>query len=445
LRPATSDDLLAGLRRYLSAQPYNGRASLMFAVVPGAGTASNHPELFGSPTPDGGETAAEQGREDVLGNDVLEGPVGLRTATVPDVGRVRLDVRDVTAAGQRVRLGAGEALASVKSAQHAIARSFLIAGALAVALVLIASYLAGLSVSRPLRRMARVAERVDGGDLHPRMKEDPASHEISVLAHAFNHMLDRLAAAFRQQREFVADASHELRTPLAVISGQLDVLSRYSDPSAEDVEHVQRVVAGEIARTTRLVEDMLLLARSEQREFVSRKPVDLQQFVDDLWSSSTVGVNRRLELGPVPEGQVEADADRLAQALRNLIDNAVGHTAEPDGRVALHAEALPGGRVRFIVTDDGPGIPPDERSRIFERFHRTDAARDRRSGGAGLGLAIVQAIAEAHGGEVRAVEPEDVGARIELDIDGFTPGLGHRAARPVSSGRGVSPGAPAAR
>jgi two-component system, OmpR family, sensor kinase len=430
LHPTSSGQLLVDLRRYRRAQPYNGRASLMFAVVPGAGTASNHPELFGADGPDGGETAAQQDREDALGAAVLKGPLGLRTGVVPDVGPVRLDERLVSAAGRQVRLGAGEALASVRSAQHAIARSLLIAGALTLALTLIASYFVGVSVSRPLRRMARVAERVDGGDLHPRMKADPASHEVWVLARAFNHMLDRLAAAFRQQRDFVADASHELRTPLAVIAGQLDVLARYEDPSADDVQHVQRIVAGEVARTTRLVEDMLLLARSEQHEFVSRQPVDLPQFVDELWATTTVGVERRLELGPVPEGQLDADPDRLAQALRNLIDNAIAHTAQPDGYVGLHVTALSGGRVLFTVTDDGPGIPEAERARIFERFHRMDGARDRKTGGAGLGLAIVRAIAEAHDGRVRAVQPDGAGARIELEINRFMAAPGPRPRAP---------------
>jgi signal transduction histidine kinase len=267
------------------------------------------------------------------------------------------------------------------------------------------------------------------------MKADPAGHEIWVLANAFNHMLDRLAAAFRQQRDFVADASHELRTPLAVISGQLDVLARYHDPSVEDVQHVQRIVAGEVSRTTRLVEDMLLLARSEQREFVSRRPIELPQFVNELWSTTTVGVNRRFALGPVPDGRVDADPDRLAQALRNLLDNAIAHTAETDGCVALRVEALPGARVRFAVTDDGPGVPPDERMRIFERFHRTDDARDRRAGGAGLGLAIVQAIAEAHDGEVRAVAPEEVGARFELEITRFSAGAPGGTREPLAARR----------
>ena len=123
LHPTSSGQLLADLRRYLGAQPYNGRASLMFAVVPGTGTASNHPELFGADGPDGGETATQQDREDALGADLLKGPMGLRTGVVPDVGQVRLDERLVSAAGQQVRLGAGEALASVRSAQHAIVRS----------------------------------------------------------------------------------------------------------------------------------------------------------------------------------------------------------------------------------------------------------------------------------------------------------------------------------
>jgi two-component system, OmpR family, sensor kinase len=440
LRPPSADQLVADLQRYLRAQPYNGRSSLLFALVPGRATASNHPELFGADRPDDGETSAEQRRENTLGRRLLTGAPGQRTEDVPDVGQVRVDERMMVVAGQRIRLGAGEALQSVTRAQRSVARAFLIAGAIGLALVLVASYLAGASVSRPLRRMARVAARVDDGDLHPRMKVDAsASPEIRILADAFNHMLDRLAAAFGQQREFVADASHELRTPLTVIAGQLEVLAAQPDPSAEEVRRVQRVVAGEVARTSRLVDDMLLLARSETRQFVTRREIDLPTFVTELWSTSTVGVQRRLELGPLPQGTVDADPDRLAQALRNLIDNALAHTAAPGGYVSLRTEALDGGRVRFTVVDDGPGIAEDQRERIFERFHRMDVARDRHAGGAGLGLAIVQAIAEAHGGSARAVDPRGVGARVELEIAGFSPAPGDAPAPPVS------PASPAAR
>jgi signal transduction histidine kinase len=132
---------------------------------------------------------------------------------------------------------------------------------------------------------------------------------------------------------------------------------------------------------------------------------------------------RRFELGPVPAGSVRGDPDRLAQALRNLARNAIEHTSAPAGLVRLEVGRVGQERIRFAVLDDGPGISPKERERIFERFHRTDNARSRNSGGAGLGLAIVRAIAEAHGGLVRAAEPASgKGAVVELVLPGYVPG-----------------------
>ena len=423
LRPANTRALFDALRRYAQAQPYTGTSSLLFAVVPGRGTASNHPELLGAARPDDGESAAEQRRENALGATVPRGAIGLRTARVPDVGPVRLDERVVTVAGVRLRLGAGESLEIVTRAQRSVARSFLTAGALGLLLVLVASYLAGASVSRPLRRMARVAARVDDGDLLPRMAPAPsAGQEIRVLAESFNHMLDRLAAAFQYQRDFIADASHELRTPLTVISGQLEVLASLPQPTVEEIGRVQRLVSAEIARTSRMVDDMLLLARAEQRDFLHRRPIELPEFIEDLWTATTAGHRRHFELGAVPDGTLAADPDRVAQALRNLIDNACAHTGAPDGLIRLETTALPGGTCRFTVTDDGPGIAAAQRARIFERFHRTDESRARVAGGAGLGLAIVGAIAHAHGGTVAALAPlTGVGARFELAIPGFRP------------------------
>jgi two-component system OmpR family sensor kinase len=419
LRASSSAQLLARLRSYVRDQPYSVNSALLFADIPGQATVSNHPELFGADRPDDGENAGEQRRENALGAAVLRGRGGPRIADVPDVGEVRLDERLVAAAGVRVRLGAGESLTNVTRAQRSVARSFLIAGAIGVVLVLVASYLAGAVVSAPLRRMARVAARVDDGDLHPRMRlPSSAAREIHVLADSFNHMLDRLAAAFAQQRDFVADASHELRTPLTVIGGQLEVLAAQPDPSREEIQRVQRLVSAEIARTSRLVDDMLLLASSEHQNFLRRQTIDLREFLQDLWSATTAGHDRRFELGRAPAGRLQCDPDRLAQALRNLIDNALSHTSAPDGQVCLDASVLPNGAVRFTVSDDGPGIPEEQRERIFDRFHRTDEARDRVAGGAGLGLAIVRAIAEAHGGSVRAVAPVVTGARFELDLRG---------------------------
>ena len=332
----------------------------------------------------------------------------------------------MAAGGVQVRLGAGESLESVTRAQRSVAKSFLIAGALGLLLVLIASYLAGASVSLPLRRMARVAARVDDGDLRPRMSSsDSTATEIRVLAETFNHMLDRLAASFQYQRDFIADASHELRTPLTVIAGQLEVLAAQERPGPEEIQRVQRLVGAEVARTSRMVDDMLLLARSEQRDFLHPRTFELPEFVEDLWMATTAGHPRRFRLGAVPAGTLTADPDRVAQALRNLIDNARAHTAAPDGLVRLETTALPGGTCRFTITDDGPGIPAAQRERIFERFHRTDESRARVAGGTGLGLAIVEAIAEAHGGTVTAAPPlTGVGGQFELEIPNFHP-TGH--------------------
>jgi two-component system, OmpR family, sensor kinase len=420
LRSQPPKRLLSDISAYLRAQPFTATSSLLFAVIPGHGTASNHPELVGDSATDDDETAAEQQHENALGRALLTGPTGLTTRQVADVGMARFDERIVTVEGLRVRVGAGEPLAIVGRAERSIGRSFVIAGALALALALVASYLAGASVSLPLRRMARVAARVDDGDLDPRMSPSAAAgREIQVLAESFNHMLDRLSAAFAAQREFIADASHELRTPLTVISGQLEVLAAQDHASPAEVRRVQRLVAAEIARTSRLVDDMLLLAQSERRDFLRPEDIDLESFVSELWAGTVIGDERRYELGPIPDATLTADPDRLAQALRNLIRNAVEHTSTPNGLVRLEVHPRPDGRVRFVVLDDGPGIAPDQLESVFERFHRTDSARSRKTGGAGLGLSIVLAIAHAHGGYARAALTATGGARLELDLPGL--------------------------
>jgi signal transduction histidine kinase len=418
LHPHTLGELAHRLRRYIDSQPYSEASALLFAVVPGHGTISNYPELFGSDRPEKGETVTQQQQENRQGQALVAGRTGSRIAQAPDVGAIQLSGRMLTIGGARIRIGAGESLLTVTRAQRSVARSFLLAGLLALALMLIASYLAGGLATRPIRRLASVAARVGHGDLHPRMHvARHTAHEIQTLAGSFNRMLDRLADAFARQRHFVADASHELRTPLTVIAGQLEVLAADPDPSPADIQRTERLAAAEISRISRLVDDMLLLTRADHDDFLHRSPIDLPTYLADLWETTTSPHERQFDLGPVPDVTLDADPDRLAQALRNLIDNAIAHTHAPAGRVSLTTTALPAGRVRFAVDDNGPGIPVAERERVFNRFHRTDAARDRDSGGSGLGLAIVQAIATAHGGTVRVAE-SDVGARLELELPG---------------------------
>ena len=178
--------------------------------------------------------------------------------------------------GPRVTVGVGEPLLPIAHAQRGVARAFILAGILTLAGALLAAYLIGTRVSRPLRRMAAVAAQVDAGDLHPRI-HDVEDHggEVRVLADAFNHMLDRLTDAFAGQRAFIADASHELRTPLTVIGGQLEVLASQPNPSGEEVRRVAGLVRTEIARMSRLVDDLLLLAKAEQTQFLRVEPINL--------------------------------------------------------------------------------------------------------------------------------------------------------------------------
>jgi signal transduction histidine kinase len=416
----TPGQISAAATRYVQAQPYTATSTLLFTLVPGAPTASNHPEVFGAAASDPGETPAEQARENGEGRGLLTPHLGYFTHAVPDVGKTLILERAVKLGSITAIVGAGEPLAIVERAQHGIAKAFILAGVVALALALVASYLAGARVSAPLRGMAAVATRVNAGELGPRMElSSRPGDEVRVLAGAFNRMLDRLAEAFASQREFVADASHELRTPLTVIRGQLEVLAAQEDPPTEEVRRVERLVQAEITRISRLVDDLLVLAQAEQTNFLRREPVDVAPFVEEIWDGLSLTADRRFEVGPVPAGSLQADPDRLAQALRNLARNAIEHTADGRGLVRLEVERVPGSGLRFSVLDDGPGIPAAERERIFERFHRTDAARSRVNGGAGLGLAIVRAIAEAHGGQVSAAEANGRGARVELVLPGF--------------------------
>jgi signal transduction histidine kinase len=409
--------------RYIRSQHYSATSELLFAVVSGQAPVSNHPEVFrDNDAPESGENTAEQAQEDREARKLLLLGPGYSNRAVPDAGVVRIFARRVQAGGVTVLAAAGEPLEQVERAQHSVARTFFIAGAIAMLIALAASYLAGARVSAPLRQMAAVARRVDAGDLAPRMATDATrAGEVQVLAESFNTMLDRLAEAFASQRGFVADASHELRTPLTVIRGQLEVLAAEAQPTTAEVRRVERLVQAEVARISRLVDDLLLLAQAERGDFLRPEPIELAPFVGDLWDGLTRTSERRFELGALPAGTVTADPDRLAQAIRNLVRNAIEHTAPTDGLVRLEVNPVAGGQVRFTVTDDGPGIPPEERERVFERFHRTDASRSRTAGGTGLGLAIVRAIVDAHGGHVHASANGGPGARMEIELPGYAP------------------------
>ena len=208
-----------------------------------------------------------------------------------------------------------------------------------------------------------------------------------MLSDAFNRMLDRLAAELKGQREFIADASHELRTPITVIRGQLEVLAAQENPSADDVRRAEEHVQREITRISRLVDDLLLLAQAEHTDFLRSEPIDLRPFVEQLWDGISLTADRRFELGPVPAGRLRADPDRLAQALRNLARNAIGHTREHGGLVRLEVDAAAGRTDPLHGRRRRPGHP-GRRARARVRAlspHRPGRSRAERRGRPGAG------------------------------------------------------------
>ena len=315
--------------------------------------------------------------------------------------------------------GEGDPLSPVEDAQAEVVRTFLITGAITLVAALLAGYLLAARTAAPLRRMAATAATVDAGDLTPRIgSEASAAVEVRTLADAFDHMLDRLDDAFSRQRQFVSDASHELRTPLTAIRGQLEVLARSDRIAPEEVRRVERVVLTEMGRIERLVDDLLTLARLDEAAPLKRREIPLSPYLRHLAEDESLG---SVAVGELAAGTLHADPDRLTQVLRNLLGNARRH-AGSGGQVAISAVAR-GSRLTIRIDDDGPGIAPAERERVFERFYRSEVARDRGSGGSGLGLAIARSIVELHGGRIWVEDSPLGGARVSLELGGFDPQL----------------------
>lgn len=256
----------------------------------------------------------------------------------------------------------------------------------------VAWFIAG-RVLRPVRDITETAKHLTDTDLSRRIPVPDSDDEIAELARTFNAMLDRLDGAFRHQREFLNDAGHELRTPITIIRGYLEVEG--DDPEERNV--VRPVLLDELSRMTRIVDDLLILAQSEQPDFLQREAVDLDLLTTDLVSKAAALGDRDWQLVDTGHAVILADRHRITQAMVNLLDNAVRHTV-PGDRIELGSSLQPGG-VRLWVRDFGPGVPYEDQERIFRRFARANNGRGE-AGTAGLGLAIVRAIAEAHGGLV---------------------------------------------
>ncbi len=269
---------------------------------------------------------------------------------------------------------------------------------------------------RPLRAIEETADAIRAGDLSHRVDIENENTEVGRVGAALNAMLGRIEASDRRLRRFVADASHELRTPLAAVRAYAELFGRGAESRPEDLARSMNGITREAERMSVLVEDLLLLARLDEGRPLERERVQLDALVREAVDMAhALDPDRPLDLSDEPVA-VLGDGDRLRQIVDNLLSNVRSHT--PPAAPASVRVRREDGRAVVEVEDCGPGLEGGDPSRVFERFYRADESRARASGGVGLGLSIVAAVARAHGGTASARAGESGGAvfRIELPL-----------------------------
>jgi two-component system OmpR family sensor kinase len=289
--------------------------------------------------------------------------------------------------------------ALVSSLNHTFAL-YLLAGAVALVLTGAVAWVTVGRLLRPITLLDETAKDISESDLSRRIPI-VGHDDLARLSHTVNAMLDRLENAFATQRQLLDDAGHELRTPLAVMRTNLELLE---PRDSEQVASTQFLLLDEVAMMSRLVDDLVILAKADRPEFVQHEVLDLGEFTDAAFSRAQALGDREWSLDSRGEGQFEGDGQRLTQAWMQLVANAVKFS-DPGSPVAV-GSSLDGGRVRLWVKDAGRGIPPDEHERVIERFHRLNPDVE----GAGLGLPIVAAITSAHEGHLELESAPGVGS-----------------------------------
>jgi len=280
----------------------------------------------------------------------------------------------------------------------------------------LAYWLAGRAL-RPVRIIAGTARSISEHDLHRRVEVKVPPDELGELVDTFNAMLDRLEAGYQSMGRFTADASHELRAPLALMRSEIEgTLSRAR--TKEEYRHALESVQGEVEHLSRLADQLLILARADAGALVpAKEKVDVADFLHETaarWEATAEARGARIEVSAPASGYVEADPALLRRVIDNLVDNAVRHT-NAGTSVDVRAYAAEGGW-NLEVEDHGPGVPAEFRGRLFGRFSRSDSARSPEDGGAGLGLALSEAIARAHGGDLELAGEAGPGAVFRLHL-----------------------------
>jgi signal transduction histidine kinase len=307
---------------------------------------------------------------------------------------------------------AGESLERAEDTTAAITHLLLLALPILVAVVGAVTWWAVGRTLRPVRTITRTMAASTTSDLHRRVPESFTTDEIGELATTVNDTLSRLETSIERQRRFVADASHELRGPLAALRADLEI--SVTHPERTTWRDVARDMLSDVERLQHLTDDLLVLARIDNESPRPRRPVDLAHVVAEAVRAVRGQDLQVTSWGLDVSAIIDGDEDQLRRMVRNLIHNAEGH-AQTHVDIVLESTT---GVVRLIVADDGPGISPGDRERVFERFVRLDTARTRDASGSGLGLAIVHEVVGNHHGTVTITDTHPHGATFAVEIPG---------------------------
>jgi signal transduction histidine kinase len=323
----------------------------------------------------------------------------------------RVVEKDVQTSSDHFRVISGASMEHVKESTRAVRRMLVYGGPALLGLVVLTTWIFTGRALRPVESVRSEVSAISGRNLDRRLKVPETQDEIARLTVTMNEMLDRLTDSSARQRRFISDASHELRSPITTIRHHAEVAAAH--PESTSLQELSLTVLEEEERLENLVNDLLVLARADEHTLgLAREPIDLDDLVFQEAARLRTVSDVKVDTSRVSAARVEGDSNSLRRALRNVADNALRHAR---GRIAFEV-SMDGRTARVVVLDDGEGIPDRDRARIFERFTRLGDARDRDSGGSGLGLSIVTEIMSAHDGYVTVGDAPGTGARFELSL-----------------------------
>ena len=352
-------------------------------------------------------------------------PVLYRTEDRPPIGALLVRDEAIAYPGVSLIVAVGESLAIYDETVRRVRDLLAVVVLAAAGAVIAGSFALAASALEPIGRLSAAMREIRSDRLSRRLGWRDRRDELGTLAHNFDAMLDRLEDGFARERQFISDASHELKTPLTVINANAQMLERWASRDPEVRDESVRAIRDESAGLAGMVNGMLLLAKAESGDGIPREPVALDAILEEAVAATRAradekGLSLACEVAPAERGAcVGGDAGLLRQLFTNLIDNAIKFTER--GGIDVSLEGSTDGR-KLVATVADTGIGIDERAleRVFDRFYRTDASRDRTVPGTGLGLAIVRSIARAHEGTVDAARRPNGGTAFSVTLPKLT-------------------------